>query len=70
MINTHDVTEYKKGILKIKSKEDRAALANILYKNGYTVRPYRNKKNGKTYEYYVMYEKLPYDENNGECDEG
>ncbi len=43
------------GYLKIKNEADRAEVATILYKNGYTVRPARRKKNGKTYEYYVAY---------------
>lgn len=44
------------GYLKIKNEADRAEVATILYKNGYTVRPARRKKNGKTYEYYVAYQ--------------
>ena len=43
-------------MLKIKNEADRAEVATILYKNGYTVRPARRKKNGKTYEYYVAYQ--------------
>ncbi len=45
-----------KGYLKISSENDRAAVANILYKNGYTVQPTRRRKNGRSFEYYVMYE--------------
>lgn len=44
------------GYLKIENNEDRALVANILYKNGYTLSPVRRKRNGKTYEYFVRYE--------------
>ena len=43
------------GYLRIGNAEDRAAVAEILYKNGYTVSPARKKK-GKSFEYYVRYE--------------
>lgn len=43
------------GFLKIANESDRVAVATILYKNGYTVRPVRKKKNGKANEYYVSY---------------
>lgn len=51
----------KSGYLKISNENDRQAVASILFKNGYTVRTVRAKKNGKTYEYYVSYEKNPLD---------
>ena len=38
------------GTLKINNEADRIAVASILYKNGYTVKPYRFKKNGKSFE--------------------
>lgn len=44
------------GYLKISNEADRATVANILFRNGYTVQTKRRKKNGKTYEYYVHYE--------------
>lgn len=44
------------GYLKIANEADRATVANILFRNGYTVQTKRRKKNGKTYEYYVHYE--------------
>lgn len=50
------MTIYDKGHLLIDSKEDRATVAEILYKNGYTVSPVRFKKNGKTFTYLVGYE--------------
>ncbi len=50
------------GYLKIKNADDRIAVATILFKNGYTVRPVRNKKNGRTYEYFVKYSKLNQDD--------
>lgn len=49
------------GYLRIANEADRAEVANILYRNGYTVRPIRFKKDGKSYEYFVKYEKLPLD---------
>ena len=36
----------ERGYLKIGNEADRVAVASILYKNGYTVRPVRRKKNG------------------------
>lgn len=45
-----------RGYLKIGNEADRVTVASILYKNGYTTRPVRRKKNGKSYEYYVRYE--------------
>lgn len=50
------------GYLKIANEADRIAVATILFKNKYTVRTVRNKKNGKTYEYYVKYDKQSPDE--------
>lgn len=44
------------GFLKISNETDRATVATILYRNGYTVDTKRRKKNGKTFEYYVHYE--------------
>lgn len=43
------------GLLRIANEADRIAVASILYKNGYTVKPHRYKKNGKSYEYCVQY---------------
>jgi len=53
------------GYLRIANEGDRAEVANILYRNGYTVRPVRFKKDGKSYEYFVKYEKLPLDDAEG-----
>lgn len=50
------------GYLKISSEADRAAVATILFRNGYTVSSVRRKKNGKTYEYFVKYAKMPLDD--------
>lgn len=44
------------GYLKIKNEEDRNIVANILFKNGYTVESKRRKRNTKTFEYFVHYE--------------
>jgi len=44
------------GYLKIGNEADRIAVASILYKNGYTVKPVRKKKNSRSYEYYVGYQ--------------
>lgn len=43
------------GVLRIANEADRVMVASILYKNGYMVKPYRYKKNGKSYEYCVQY---------------
>lgn len=43
------------GTLKIGNEADRITVASILYKNGYAVKPYRFKKNGKSYEYCVQF---------------
>lgn len=45
------------GYLKIGNEADRIEVASILFKNGYTVRTVRTKRNGKTYEYYVKYDR-------------
>ena len=46
----------KAGYLRISNEADRATVATILYRNGYTVQNVRKKRNGKAYEYYVKYE--------------
>lgn len=43
------------GYLKIGNEQDRATVAQILYRNGYSVKPARKRKNGKAFEYYVAY---------------
>ena len=43
-----------RGVIRIKNEADRVTVATILYKNGYTVRPERVKRNS-SYEYYVEY---------------
>lgn len=55
-----------KGYLRIGNEADRVAVASILYKNGYTVKPVRRKKNGRSYEYYVFYQMNSLDDE--ECD--
>ena len=42
--------------IRIANENERAEVAKILYKNGYSISPVRKKKNGKSYEYYVGYE--------------
>ncbi len=44
------------GYLRVDNEEDRKAIAVILFKNGYTVSTVRQKRNGKSFEYYVKYE--------------
>ena len=44
------------GYLRVENKEDREIVGNILFRNGYTVSTVRQKRNGKTYEYFVKYE--------------
>lgn len=56
------------GVLKIGNEADRVTVASILYKNGYTVKPVRRKKNGKSYEYYVSYRMNSLDEGDGDND--
>ncbi len=50
----------KEGYLRIEGMEDRIHVATILYANGYTVSPVR-RKYGKSYIYYLHYEKRPMD---------
>lgn len=47
---------FDKGYLKIDSKEERQAIAQMLFNNGYTVFPARVKKNEKQNYYLVGYE--------------
>lgn len=49
------------GYLRISNETDRATVATILFRNGYTVSPVRQKRNGKTYEYYVKFTKISLD---------
>ena len=41
--------------LKIGSEADRVTVASILYKNGYSVQPVKQKKDGRSNEYLVKY---------------
>lgn len=59
----------EKGCLRIGNEADRVAVASILYKNGYTVRPVRRKKNAKSYEYFLSYKLNSLDDTEGD-DEG
>ena len=43
------------GEVRVSSESDRVVVAGILFKNGYSVRLVRRRKNGKTTEYYVAY---------------
>ncbi len=52
---------FDEGYLKIDSKEDRWTVAEILFKNGYTVFPARSKKNGKANFYLVGYRTMNQD---------
>lgn len=56
------------GYLRINNEADRISVASVLYKNGYTVRPVRKKKNGKSYEYFLFYQLNSLDE--GETGDG
>lgn len=49
------------GYLRIANEADRATVATLLFKNGYRVSQVRQKKNGKTYEYFVKYERIAAD---------
>lgn len=46
------------GYLRIANEADRATVATLLFKNGYRVSQVRQKRNGKTYEYFVKYERI------------
>ena len=41
--------------LQIGSEADRVTVASILYKNGYSVQPVKQKKDGRSNEYLVKY---------------
>lgn len=56
----------EKGYLRIGNEADRVTVASILYKNGYTVRPVRRKKNGRSYEYFLSYQLNSLDDMEGE----
>lgn len=45
----------KASYLKIDSKEDRVTVASILFANGYSVQPAKQRKNGKTFTHFVKY---------------
>ena len=44
------------GYLRVENATDREVVGNILFKNGYTVSQMRQKRNGKSYEYFIRYE--------------
>ena len=46
----------KLGYLKLGNDEERAAVASILFKNGYTVRTVKKKRDGKSYDKLVEFE--------------
>ncbi len=41
--------------VKIASEADRVTVASILYKNGYSVQPVKQKKDGRSNDYLVKY---------------
>lgn len=41
--------------LKIGSEADRVTVASILFRNGYSVQPVKQKKDGRSNEYLVKY---------------
>lgn len=45
------------GVLEIENKQDRTTVAAILYDNGYTVSPFRRKKDGRSQVRLLRYEK-------------
>ena len=57
-----------RGYLRVGNEADRVTIASILYKNGYTVRPIRRKKNNKSYEYYISYQMNSLDEVENDAD--
>lgn len=44
------------GFIRVTNREERMMVANILFREGYTVRPVRTKINGKNYDYLIHYE--------------
>jgi hypothetical protein len=48
--------ENSSGMLRVKLEADRVAIASILYKNGYSVKPVRQRRNGSSYDYFVKYD--------------
>ena len=46
------------GYLRIANEADRSTVATLLFKNGYRVSQVRQKRNGKTSEYFVKYERI------------
>lgn len=58
-----------RGYLEIPKEEDRLAIATILFKHGYSVSPKRTKKDGKSYRYFVYYEKRSLDRLEGDDEE-
>lgn len=45
----------KAKYLKIASQADRVTVASILFANGYSVQPVKQRKDGKSFEYLVKY---------------
>ena len=50
---------YTNGYVKIANEADRATVAQILFKHGYTVQMMKRKKSGRAYDYFVHYELRP-----------
>lgn len=57
-----ETIDCNKGLLAVSNEVDRATVATILFNQGYSVRKVRKKKNGRSYEYYVYYEKVDQDD--------
>lgn len=49
-----DVDIAKEGYIKISKLEDRATIAEILYRNGYSIVPAK-KKSSRSFEYFLHY---------------
>ena len=47
--------EGKVFYLRIANQADRVTVASILYNNGYSVQPVRQRKNSKSFEYLLKY---------------
>lgn len=59
----------KGGYLRIASEADRCTVVSILFKNDYTVRPVRTQKNGRSYEYWIRFDRKTKDVQVTEDDE-
>ncbi len=51
----------KHGYLRLANDEERQQVAAMLFKNGYTVRTVKKRRDGKSFDKYVEFELQPTD---------